>query len=70
LLFNPSPAIEAASLIEKETEFSYERRRWPEKRPVESNKKLTGIDSPFSDRINRIGKYESKINPDNPVNPV
>jgi len=23
----------------------------------------------FSDRINRIEKYESKINPDNPVNP-
>jgi hypothetical protein len=34
LLFNPSPAIEAASLIEKETVVSYERRRWPEKRPV------------------------------------
>jgi hypothetical protein len=45
------------------------------------NKKLNGIDSPFSDRINqvslksfalagrmdRIEKYESKINPDNPV---
>jgi hypothetical protein len=38
-----------------------------------SNKKLNGTDSTFSDRINRmdrIVKYESKINPDNPVNPV
>jgi hypothetical protein len=45
---------------------------------------IYGIDSPLSDRINqasrksfalagrmdRIEKYESKINPDNPVNPV
>jgi hypothetical protein len=64
--------------------FAVQHSRQLPKRPVQSNRKLNEIQFYFSDRINqsslksfalagrmdRIEKYESKINPDNPVNPV
>jgi hypothetical protein len=40
---------------------------------VDLKKRLCKANLSFSDRINwmgRIEKYQSKINPDNPVNPV
>jgi hypothetical protein len=36
--------------------FWVQRRRWPEKRPVKSNKKLNERQFYFSDRINRMDR--------------
>ena len=36
--------------------FRVQPRRWPEKRPVRSNKKLNSMNVSFSDRINRMDR--------------